>query len=251
MVPGRRLRFLIFLILCFAATASAPALAGILTDAVKARDVALVRSLLAAGEDVQEKVRGDYPLNVAALYGPAETVTILLDAGADIERPGRDGLRPLHNAVLAGRADIVVFLISKGVAVNSRDNQGRTPLLSFAAAAGSAIDIPKMLLASGADPDIEETVDQLRALDFAAINNELELAQLLLSTGVDVNHRNGGYWGETALMHAIFHGRLDFVRLLIAHGADVNLVNKQGQRPMQYATGKPEIQRLLVAAGGK
>ncbi len=251
MVPTKRLSLLVLLMFCFAAIASAPGLAGKLTDALKLRDIAQVRDLLAAGEDVQEKVRGDYPLNVAALFGPAEMVAILLKAGADIEKPGRDGLLPLHNAVLAGRAEIVAILISKGAAVNSRDNQGRTPLLSFAATAGSAIDIPKMLLAAGADPDIEETVDQLRALDFAAINSGLELAKLLLSTGVDVNHRDSGFWGETALMHAIFHERLDFVRLLIAHGADVNLANKQGQSPMQHATGKPEMQRLLVAAGAK
>ncbi len=251
MVAARRLSLHLILVLCFAVMTSAPALAGKLTDAIKLRDVALVRSLVAAGEDVQEKVRGDYPLNVAALFGPVEMVAVLLEAGADIERPNRDGLHPLHNAVLAGQVKTVAFLISKGAAVNSRDKQGRTPLLSFAAIAGSAIDIPKMLLAAGADPDIEETLDQLRALDFAAINGELELAKLLLNVGVDVNHRQGGYWGETALMHAIFHDRVDFVRLLVAHGADVNAANKQGQVPMHYANGKPEIQRLLIDAGAK
>ena len=98
---------------CFAAIESAPAFAGKLIDAVKARDVALVRSLLAAGEDVKKKVRGDYPLNVASLFGPVETVVALLDAGADIEQPGRDGLHPLHNGVLSGRKDIVALLIQK------------------------------------------------------------------------------------------------------------------------------------------
>lgn len=66
MVPARRLCWLLFLVLCFATTASAPVKAGKFADAVKARDVVLVRSLLAAGEDAQEKVCGDYPLNIAA-----------------------------------------------------------------------------------------------------------------------------------------------------------------------------------------
>ena len=232
-------RFLAIATLGLALLSSALAFAGKLTDTIKLRDVALVRSLLAAGEDVQERVQGDYPLNVACLFGPVEMVAVLLEVGADIEQPGRDGLHPLHNAVLAGQVKTVAFLISKGAAVNSRDSQGRTPLLSFAASAGSAIDIPKMLLAAGADPDIEETIDQLRALDFAAINGEVELAGLLVGAGVNVNHRQGGYWGETALMHAIFHDREDFVRFLIAHGADVNAANKQGQVPMHYAAGKP------------
>jgi uncharacterized protein len=251
MALAKRVSLFVFLMVCFGVMTSAPSTASDLTDALKSRDVAQVRSLLAAGADVNEKVRGDYPINVAALFGPAEMVSLLLDAGANLEEQGRDGLHPLHNAVAGGRAEIVALLIGKGAAVNSRDKQGRTPLLSFAASAGSAMDIPKLLLAGGADPDIAETVDQLRPLDFAAINGNVELARLLLSTGVDVNHRQAGSWGETAIMHAIFHDRLDVVRLLIAQGADVNLANKQGQGLMHYATGKPEMTRLLIEAGAK
>ena len=36
--------------------------------------------------------------------------TVLLEAGADIEQPGRDGLHPLHNAVTLGHTDIVALL---------------------------------------------------------------------------------------------------------------------------------------------
>ncbi len=251
MMPVNRLSQLVLLMLCFATMTSAPSTASELTEALKSRDVAQVRSLLAAGADVNEKVRGDYPLNIAAVYGPAEMVTLLLDAGADIEMPDRNGLHPLHNAAISGRMDIVALLLKRGAVVNSRDKQGRTPLLSFAASAGSSIDIPKLLLAAGANPEIEETVDQLRAIDFAAINGEVELAKLLLSAGADVNHRQGGFWGETALMHAVFHDRMDVVRLLIAQGADVNLANKQGQSPMYYAAAKPEMMQLLIEAGAR
>ncbi len=251
MMPVNRLSQLVLLMLCFATMTSAPSTASELTEALKSRDVAQVRSLLAAGADVNEKVRGDYPLNIAAVYGPAEMVTLLLDAGADIEMPDRNGLHPLHNAAVSGRKDIVALLLKRGAVVNSKDKQGRTPLLSFAASAGSSIDIPKLLLTAGANPEIEETVDQLRAIDFAAINGEVELAKLLLSAGADVNHRQGGFWGETALMHAVFHDRPDVVRLLIAQGADVNLANKQGQSPMYYAAAKPEMMQLLIEAGAR
>src|SRR5262245_39039936 len=99
----------------------APSLAGKLTDAVEARDVDQVRSLLAAGEGVNEKVQREYPINVAAAFGPAEMVVVLLEAGADIEQPGRDGLHPLHNAVLSGRRDIVALLLHKGAAVDAKE----------------------------------------------------------------------------------------------------------------------------------
>lgn len=112
MVTARRLSLLVLLVTCFAAMAGAGSTASELTDAVKLRDIAKVQNLLAAGADANEKVRGDYPLNIASTYGPAGMVTLLLEAGADIEKPGRDGLQPLHNAVILGNRDIVALLIT-------------------------------------------------------------------------------------------------------------------------------------------
>ena len=250
MVPARRLCWLLFLMLCFAVTASAPSLAGKLTDAVKARDVAQVRSLLAAGEDVQEKVHGDYPLNVAAIFGPVETVVALLEAGADIERPNRDGLRPLHSAAISGRAEIVALLIQKGAVVDAKDRKGRTPLVSFAVFGGSDIEIPKMLLVAGAGPDIESAKedDGATALQYAAATGNLELAELLIAAHADVNHRSA--LGDTPLLQAVSDEHLDVARLLIANGADVNLANNFGKTPLDYVD-EAAMRQLLIDAGAK
>ena len=245
-------RVLVLLMLCFATITSIPSSAGDLTEALKLRDVARVQSLLAAGADANEKVRGDYPLNIAATYGPVEMVTILLEAGAGLEQPGRDGLHPLHNAVNLGHRDIVALLIQKGAVVDAKENKGRTPLVSFAATGGSDIEIARMLLAAGADPGIESASDEdnYTALDYTAETGGVELAELLIAAHADVNHRQG-YRGDTALLDAVYHDHLEIVRLLIAHGADVNLANKLGQRPLFFAAGNPEMQLLLVAAGAK
>jgi uncharacterized protein len=128
MASAKRLSLLVLLMLCFAAMMGATSMASGLTETLKSRDIAQVKSLLAAGADVNEKVRGDYSLNIAVVYGPAEMVTVLLDAGADIERPGRDGMHPLHNAFFAGRTEIVALLIQRGSAVDARKRRGRTPL---------------------------------------------------------------------------------------------------------------------------
>ena len=221
MVSAKRVLFLVLLMLGFATMTSAPSGASDLTEALKSRDVARVRSLLAAGADVNEKVRGDYPLNIAAAFGPAEMVTILLEAGADIEQPGRDGLHPLHNAVIFGGKEIVALLIQKGAKVDAKDKRGRTPLLSFAATAGSDIEIARMLLAAGADPRIESAKDDdnYAALNYAADTGNFELAELLIAAHVDVNYRN-----PSAILHSIPQydtDRLEIVRLLISHGADV------------------------------
>lgn len=251
MVPARRALLLILLVLCFAAKASALSSASELTEALKSRNLSQVRSLLAAGVDVNEKVHGDYPLNVAATYGPAEMVAILLAAGAGLEQPGRDGLQPLHNAVILGHKDIVALLIQKGAIVDARDRLGRTPLINFAARGGSEIAIPKMLLAAGADPDIEsaEGDENRTTLDFAVATGNLELTELLLAAHVNVNHKD--IVGYSALHTAVKTQHVDIVRLLLSHGADINIANKVGMTPLSYAENNAAMKQVLVEAGAK
>ena len=249
MVPAKRVLRLVFLVLCFASIPRIPSTASDLTEALKLRDVAQVRSLLASGEKVSEKVRGDYPLNIAATYGPAEMVTILLDAGAGLEQPGRDGLHPLHNAVALGHRDIVALLIQRGAVIDARDTLGRTPLYSFAASGGGDIEIAKMLLAAGSDPRSEEDAFHVTALDNAVETGNLELVELLIAAHADVNHRNVDGW--SALHFAAHHSRYEFVKVLVAAGADVNLPNKLGKTPISEAPNDIAMQKLLIEAGAK
>ncbi|MFN0024776.1 MAG: ankyrin repeat domain-containing protein [Parvularculaceae bacterium] len=251
MVPLKRMLFLVLLTLSFATMTSVLSTASDLTEALKLRDIAKVRGLLAAGADPNEKVRRDYPLNIAAAHGPAEMVGVLLDAGAALEQPGRDGLYPLHNAIMSGQKDIVTLLLQRGAVVDARDKLGRTPLVSFAAMAGSDIEIAKMLLAAGANPNIEsaEADDSPSALQYAAETGDIELDKLLIAARADVNHKN--LYGWTPLHQAVQNVRPDIVRLLVAHGADVNLANKLGKTPLSLASNDEAMKQLLVAAGAK
>jgi ankyrin repeat protein len=242
---------LVLLMLCFATITSASSGASELTEALKSRDVAKVRSLVAAGANVNEMVRRDYPLNIAATIGPAEMVTILLEAGAGLEQPGRDGFHPLHNAVIFGGKEIVALLIQKGAVVDAKEKWGRTPLLSFAATGGSDIEIARMLLAAGAGPGIESAKDDdgYVALQYAAETGNVELAKLLIAAHVDVNHRNSLGWSP--LHQAVLNVRPEIVRLLIAHGADVNMANNLGNTPLSLAPNDPAMKQMLIAAGAK
>ena len=243
----KRVWFLVVIILALASTLSPPSLAGELIDALKLRNMVQVRSLLAAGESVNKQVRGDYPLNVAAVYGPAEMVSLLLEAGAGVEQPGRDGYRPLHNAVFMGHREIVALLIQKGAIIEAKDRKGRTPLNYFAASGGSDIEIAKMLLAAGAHPGTED-LDRETALGSAAATGNLELGKLLIAAHADVNHQPSS--GESPVHAAAFHRRYEFVKLLIDAGANVNLRSKTGYTPLFYVSDAA-IRRLLIEAGAK
>lgn len=238
--------FVVPFILSLSCHAGSPAMAGKLTDAVKARDVAQVRSLLAAGEDVNEKVQGNYPLNVAALFGPAELVGVLLDAEADIEKPGRGGLRPLHNAAAMARSDIVALLIRKGAVVDAKDRKGRTPLNYFTAMAKSDIETVKLLLAAGADPNTED-MDQWAPLNYAVrYSGNVELGRVLIAAGADINHRKDN--GESPVGTATFHMNYEFAKMLVLAGADVNQVDNDGRTPLSYVKDVA-MRQLLIEAG--
>jgi uncharacterized protein len=79
---------------------------------------------------------------------------------------------------------------------------------------------------------------------------------LLTDTGVDVNHVNRLGW--TALLEAILLSdggprHQEIVALLIEHGADMDLPDGDGVRPLAHARarGQARIARLLEAAGAR
>ena len=55
------------------------------------------------------------------------------------------------------------------------------------------------------------------------LGDKVEVAQLLLSPGADVNsHPHSAPWGETALQTAVRHGNIALVLVLLSHGAKVD-----------------------------
>ena len=78
--------------------------------------------------------------------------------------------------------------------------------------------------------------------------------ELLTRTDINVNHVNNLGW--TALLEAIILSNGDkahqqIVQLLVDHGADVDLADKDGVTPLQHARerGFTEIERILLQAG--
>jgi len=84
---------------------------------------------LAASTDAQRREA----LAVAALYGRADTLAVLIAAGADLDAYSPAGLHPhataLHHAVDAGSLDAVKALVAAGASTALRDRiHGGTPL---------------------------------------------------------------------------------------------------------------------------
>ena len=75
------------------------------------------------------------------------------------------------------------------------------------------------------------------ALQCAAVCNRTDLAQLLLSRGVDVNKRSG-YGHLTALHWAAYYNNTDVIEVLLKHGASTNIKDCYGNTPIDEARRK-------------
>ena len=99
-------------------------------------------------------------------------------------------------------------------------------------------------------PEIEESVlDLLReGFDYAR-NGDTQRLQELLAAGCPANLTDNK--GDTLLILAAYHQRLETVELLLAAGADVERVNDNGQTALGSAVFRQDeaIVRSLLAAG--
>ena len=172
---------------------------------------------------------------------------------------GKRGASPLYYAALCGFQDLVGILIVKyPQQVNASGGSYVTPLV--AALAGKYFQTAELLRLSGADPNVQCYLGNT-PLHSAACYGDVEMVQVLLDLGADVNFRNNGrrtplnyipcgspgYFGVPNISQLL----ADVVRLLLVRGADVDARNDQGRTPLHAATimAKIEVIRVLLEHG--
>jgi len=130
-----------------------------LTQAAARNDAAALRHLLDDGHEADEGGDSWTALIWASRSGSIDAIDLLLDSGADVNRPGPTGdnwdATPLQHAILARQRAAVRLLLDRGADPNRGAGPGRlTPLLLAAGDTDPAI--LKLLLAHGADPTVED-----------------------------------------------------------------------------------------------
>jgi len=211
----------------------------------------MIEMLLKAVSDPNTALsEGETALMTAARSGSADAVNVLLARGADIHRKETwRGQNALMWAAAEGHAEVIRVLLAHGADMHARSNGGFTPLL-FAVREGK-IGAVKALLEAGADlneslpvrrrgaapENPTETEPGINGFMLAVGNVHYELAAFLLDKGADPNSAPLGF---TALHQISWLRRpgtgdnnpapqgsgnmdsLEFVRKLVAHGANVN-----------------------------
>ncbi|NXX77694.1 KANK1 protein, partial [Urocolius indicus] len=131
-----------------------------------------------------------------------------------------NGNTALHYSVSHSNFEIVKLLLDANVCnVNHQNKAGYTPIMLAALAAVEA-------------------------------EKDMRIVEELFSCG-DVNAK-ASQAGQTALMLAVSHGRIDMVKALLVCGADVNIQDDEGSTALMCASehGHVEIVKLLLAQPG-
>jgi ankyrin repeat protein len=93
--------------------------------------------------------------------------------------------------------------------------------------------------------------DTANKLYQAAGAGDMTAVEQLISEGADVNGKSSE--GSQALNAAAASNHHNVIKLLLKHGADPNVLNKEGDTPMicatKYAGGNPKTVKLLLGAG--
>ncbi len=175
------------------------------------------------------------PLWTAAAQGRPRVVAWLVHHGARSEiHNSLDYETPLFVAAKNGHLDSVRVLARSGANVNFESIHHITPL--FTAVVRRRLDVVKWLVEEGkADLDIAESIDGRTPLFMACQYGELDYARILVKNGADVNKANKT--GTTPLYIAAKKGFYWVVVLLVENGADVNL-KAYGKTPRDAAREK-------------
>ena len=186
----------------------------------------IIRSLVNSSPDQDDCIIGLYS---AVCHNQIEVATYLLDRDVDFNAHFAIVRRMLNEASYEGNIDIVKLLLTHGIDINTVDKDVENPLKI--AICGGHIDVAEILLEHGADPNLihNDNSTILLTISNSTIYETINTFKLLLRYGADVSIAHTTSGRTPLITAAALSQRLDFVQLLLEHGADVTQVMNSGE----------------------
>ncbi|UOX38727.1 ankyrin repeat containing protein [Finch poxvirus] len=249
--------------------------------AIKYKNIDLIRILLDNSIKIDKSLFLHKQYLIKALKNNCsyDIIALLIKHGVSINEQDDLGKTPLHHSVINRRKDVIKILLNMGADINVIDDCIGSPL--HYAVSRNDIDTTKILLERGANVNIvNDHIDtvlntavasknktivnlllkygadtKLAGLDKYVIHIAIEMkdinilnAVLLYGCDVNVYHPKG----FTPLYMAVNYIKIEFVKLLLEHGAYVNAKTKlSGNTPLHKAMFSNSIDniKLLLSYG--
>lgn len=201
--------------------------------AVFKADIAEIKQLITSGADINQKDEHGYTALIwACSYSSREAykeaAKVLISEGADINIKSNDGSAAIIEAA-ENSPEIFNLLVDKGADINVKKADGTGVFYNC--------------LATMINYGREFTDEHMKMIDFLLAGN----------VNVDEAPVSGELEGFTPLIYAARDNKLEIAKLLIEHGANVNAKNIYDQTPLSVAENAKhtEMINLLKANGAK
>lgn len=237
----------------------------------------VIQALLRHKADVEiEDKDGDRAVHHAAFGDEPRVIELLAKANADLNARNKRRQTALHIAINKGHFNIVKTLLELGCHSSLQDSEGDTPLhdaiskehdnmlsllldyaaditltnnngfnaLHHAALKGNPSAMKILLSKTNRHWIVEEKKDDgYTALHLAALNNHVQIAELLIRVGkANLDRQNVNL--QTALHLAVERQHVQIVKLLVREGANLNIPDKDGDTPLHEALRHHTLSQL-------
>ncbi|XP_071837816.1 E3 ubiquitin-protein ligase MIB1-like [Apostichopus japonicus] len=204
----------------------------------------IIELLQSGGVDLNARnKRRQTALHIGVNKGHFGVVEMLLKLECHPSLQDSEGDTPLHDAISKKRDDILSLLLDNNADICVTNNNGFNAL-HHAALRGNPSAM-RILLTRLPRPWIvdEQKDDGYTALHLAALNNHVEVAELLVQQGhadLDVQNMNQ----QTALHLSVERQHTQIVRLLVRSGAKLDVPDKDGDTPLHEALRHHTLSQL-------
>ena len=187
--------------------------------------------------------------------------------GNQVNTDPSQGATPLHYAVESNNYELVELFSHRGANLNASDIKGKTALHKV-----ESVEIAKFLIENGADINARDDSDCTPlhcasgvALDPSMMDNLIaamtpsslipksqnnqkdrkSIVSLLIEIGADINIVDNE--GQSPVFYAVIGRDLDVVKLLIRHGSDISITDNSGKNVLLVAeeSKQPKIVSFL------
>jgi ankyrin repeat protein len=190
-----------------------------------------------------ENEKGYTPLFYAIHKSKSEIIELLLNAKANINHITPIKHTPLSFAVCQNNQEIIQLLIDRKADLNNKENNQYT---FYDAVRHNNLSIVNMLLNIKVDVNYNEKIQP--SLITACIYSNIEITKKLLENInnpiIDIKDTKG----QTPLHHAIRNNKIEHVKLLIEHKADINILRNDKISLLDYNSNLDIVKYIIKIA---